>query len=72
MLTLLKSKNLKSTSIELVIQDQLPITQNADIEIEALETSKGKVNERTGMIEWSYTLKPKASKDIQFYLSGSP
>ncbi len=59
-------KNLKGRSIELVVQDQLPITQNADIEIEVLESSKGKVDERTGLVEWHFTLKPKGSKDIQF------
>ncbi len=59
-------KNLKSKSIEIIIQDQLPITQNADIEIVALELSKGKLDERTGIIEWSYTIKPKGKKDIIF------
>jgi uncharacterized ubiquitin-like protein YukD len=37
-------KNLKSSNIDLVIQDQLPITQNADITIESLELSKGKLD----------------------------
>ncbi|MFT5859899.1 MAG: hypothetical protein ACI865_002005 [Flavobacteriaceae bacterium] len=59
-------KNLKSTSIELIIQDQLPITQNADIEIEAMELSKGSIDKRTGIVEWSYTIKPKGKKDILF------
>ncbi|MDX2361748.1 MAG: DUF4139 domain-containing protein [Crocinitomicaceae bacterium] len=59
-------KNLKSRSIEIVVQDQFPVTQNADIEIEALETSRGKIDERTGIIEWSFTLKPRAVKDILF------
>ena len=58
-------KNLKSKSIELVVQDQMPITQNAEIEIEAEDISKGKLEERTGIIEWKFTLKPKGSKDIQ-------
>ncbi|MGY8927999.1 MAG: DUF4139 domain-containing protein, partial [Flavobacteriales bacterium] len=58
-------KNLKSRAIRIVVQDQIPITQNSDIEIEALETSRGKFNERTGMLEWEFTLKPKAEKDIK-------
>ena len=57
-------KNLKSTNIDIVIQDQVPVTQNAEIEIEALELSKGKIDTRTGIIEWEFSLKPKASKDL--------
>jgi uncharacterized protein (TIGR02231 family) len=59
-------KNLKSSSIEIVVQDQIPVTQNAEIEIEATELSKGKLDERTGLVEWKFTLKPKGKKDIQF------
>jgi len=59
-------KNLKSRTIKLVIQDQVPITQNADIEIETLGLSKGKLDKRTGLIEWEFNLKPKANKDLQF------
>lgn len=57
-------KNLKSTNIDIVVQDQIPITQNADIEIEAAELSKGTLTERTGMVQWEFTLKPKAEKDV--------
>lgn len=59
-------KNLKSTSIEIVVQDQIPVTQNAEIEIEAVELSKGVLDERTGIIEWSFNLKSKGSKDLEF------
>lgn len=58
-------KNLKSTNIEIVVQDQIPVSRNAEIEIETLENSKGTVNDRTGIIEWSFSLKPKANKDLQ-------
>lgn len=59
-------KNLKSTSIEIVVQDQIPITQNTDIEIITEELSKGKIDNRTGIINWSFTLKPSGKKDLQF------
>ncbi len=58
-------KNLKSRSIELIVQDQIPITTNPDIEIEAKELSKGELKERTGIIEWKINLKPKAKKEVQ-------
>ncbi len=59
-------KNLKSTNIEVVIQDQIPITQNGDITIETLETSKAKHNETTGILEWEVKLKSKESQKIKF------
>lgn len=59
-------KNLKSTSIDIVVQDQVPVTQNADIEISATELSRGKLDERTGIVEWELNLKPGADKDLEF------
>lgn len=58
-------KNLKSSSIDVIVQDQIPITTNTDIEIETEEISKGKIDEKTGIIEWHLTLKPKANKEIK-------
>lgn len=56
-------KNMKSIPVEIVIQDQIPITQNADITIEKSDLGKGgNLDETTGLMEWSFTLKPKESK----------
>lgn len=57
-------KNLKSTNIEIVIQDQIPVTRNAEIEIDPIELSRGSHDKRTGIIEWKFNLKPKGKKDL--------
>lgn len=59
-------KNLKSTSATVVIQDQIPITQNSEIVIEAVETGKAKHDPVTGLLEWEVNLKSKESKTIGF------
>lgn len=59
-------KNLKSTSIDIVVQDQVPVTQNADIEITPTELSRGELDERTGIVEWQLNIKPSGSKDLEF------
>lgn len=59
-------KNLKATSIELVIQDQIPVTTNADITIEPIDLGKAKHDPRTGFLEWSIMLKSKETKTIDF------
>jgi uncharacterized protein (TIGR02231 family) len=62
----IEAKNNKSSTIELIIQDQLPLTTNGDINIEAMELSKGELDTRTGLIEWKITLKPKDSKIFDY------
>jgi uncharacterized protein (TIGR02231 family) len=59
-------KNMKATPIEIVVQDQVPITQNAEISIETLELGKGELDARTGIIEWKFSLKPKEGKLMNF------
>jgi hypothetical protein len=54
-------KNLKATPIEIVVLDQIPITQNGEITIEALALSGGSLEERTGIVEWRFDLKTKDS-----------
>ncbi len=60
----IQTKNLKSTNIDLIVQDQIPITQNADIEIEVLESSKGTIDALTGAIEWRIPLKAGTEKEL--------
>ncbi len=62
----IEMRNLKSTPIEIIVLDQIPITTNPEIEISALDLDKGKLNEKTGKIEWTITLKPKENKNLNF------
>lgn len=57
-------KNLKSKSIEIIVQDQVPVTTNPEIEISSSELSKGTLIARTGIVEWNVTIKPNSSKEI--------
>jgi len=59
-------KNMKSSQIEVVIQDQIPITTNSDIVIDKINVGKGKLIERTGLIEWKVKLNPKDKKTFDF------
>ncbi|MFK8038431.1 MAG: DUF4139 domain-containing protein [Crocinitomicaceae bacterium] len=62
---LMEIKNHKSTSLNIVLQDQVPVTQNSEIEIEVIELSKGSLNEVTGFIDWNLKIKPKETKTIK-------
>ena len=59
-------KNLKSTPIELTLLDQIPITQNGDITIEAKNISNAKKEDRTGILEWRIQMDSKDKKVIDF------
>ena len=59
-------KNMKSSQVEVVIQDQIPITTNSDIIIDKINAGKGKLKARTGLIEWKTILKSKEQKTYDF------
>ena len=62
---LIEVKNHKSSTASITIEDQIPVTQNSDIEIEIEDLSKGDLNVITGLIDWELKLKPKETKKIK-------
>lgn len=59
-------QNNKSTSIQVIVQDQLPMTTNADITIEATEKGNGREIPGNGILEWEYKLKAGENKKWEF------
>lgn len=61
-------RNNKQVPISLVLQDQVPRSTDAAIEISAEELTGGTFNEETGTVEWILDLAPGASRtlDLQF------
>jgi uncharacterized protein (TIGR02231 family) len=57
--------NNKSKTIELIVQDQIPVSRKESIEIVAEELSKGKLNESTGIIEWRLKIKSKDKEKLE-------
>jgi uncharacterized protein (TIGR02231 family) len=57
-------KNHKSSTIKLIVQDQVPVSRNKEIEVSLDNLSKGKVDEVTGLVEWKFKMKPQASEEI--------
>lgn len=67
-------KNNKKTKEEIIVSDQIPISQHEDIKVELLEpeykkdTEKLKINENK-FIEWNFTLEPQEEKEISLKFS---
>jgi hypothetical protein len=64
----IKIRNTKSAEINLVLYDQVPVSQHKDIVVNVQEHSKSKMNEKTGQLKWVLSLKPgeKVTKNIAY------
>jgi uncharacterized protein (TIGR02231 family) len=62
---LIEIKNRKNQPIDLLVEDQVPVSQNTAIEVETQELSGGKVDAITGKVAWSLNLKPQEEKKLE-------
>ena len=61
---LITIKNNKANSIKITLNDQIPISSNSGITVDAVELSGGKFNSQTGEIKWDLDIKPQETKQI--------
>jgi uncharacterized protein (TIGR02231 family) len=59
-------KNLKSKNIEIIVEDQIPVTQIGEIEIALLDNSKAKYDAVTGKLEWNLKLRPNQMEVLKY------
>jgi TonB-dependent SusC/RagA subfamily outer membrane receptor len=57
-------RNNKPYAIKAKLFDQVPVSSNKEIQIEALELSDGVMNENTGKVAWTIDLKPNETKQV--------
>ena len=60
----IKVRNNKTVGLKLEVMDQFPVSGNDDITVDRVESSEGEVDEKTGIITWSFGLDPKMEKAI--------
>jgi uncharacterized protein (TIGR02231 family) len=61
---LLSVRNNKPTPVQITLKDQLPVSSNSGITVEAMETSGGKYNSQTGELSWDLDIKPSETKQV--------
>ncbi|MFD2826566.1 mucoidy inhibitor MuiA family protein [Leeuwenhoekiella polynyae] len=59
-------RNTKSSAVNLVLEDRIPVSQNKDIKVSDQETSDAAYDEKTGILKWTLELAPKASVTKNF------
>ena len=57
-------KNNKNKPIKIIVEDQFPISENKSVVIERLESSNGRVDDKTGKVVWNLVLKPGEKKEL--------
>jgi uncharacterized protein (TIGR02231 family) len=57
-------KNNRKVPVDIEVLDQLPVSQDSDIEVSAEEISNAKKNDLTGELVWLYKIEPNQSKII--------
>jgi uncharacterized protein (TIGR02231 family) len=58
-------RNNKKQALDLRLEDQLPVSMNKDIEVEALDYSGGRFTPENGRITWKFRMEPSAEKKIR-------
>ena len=61
---LLTVRNNKSTPIRITVNDQIPVSSNSGIEVDAIELSGGRHNSQTGEIKWDLSIKPQETRQL--------
>ena len=62
----LSVRNTKQEAIKIVIEDQVPVTQNNQIEVTVSDTGGANYNKDTGKLTWTWTLQPNEAKKTVF------
>lgn len=58
-------KNNKQSSIQLSLYDRIPISQNSDIKIDAIETGPSDYDKEKGILKWIINLKPSETDKVK-------
>jgi uncharacterized protein (TIGR02231 family) len=61
---LLTIRNNKGNPVRITVNDQIPISSNSGIEVNAFELSGGKHNSQTGAVRWDLEIKPQETRQL--------
>ena len=57
-------KNNRKSAVSIDLEDQIPISQNSEILVEAVELTKGLVNKDDGKVSWKFLIPPGESQKV--------
>ena len=62
-------RNKKKQRINLILEDQFPLTTNSDIEVKQESSGGAELNDDTGLLRWKMTLDKNETKQVNFKYS---
>jgi uncharacterized protein (TIGR02231 family) len=62
----IKVKSNKGKAIDLVMEDQVPVSGNKEIKVELKDAGKAEYNAATGGLKWEFKLDPQNTKTMRF------
>lgn len=62
----IRIRNTRKEKLDLVLEDQIPVSDNKEIEVKLLESAGAKVDETTGKMVWNLTLDAEKSVNTKF------
>jgi len=57
-------RNAKAETIKIVVEDQLPISQNSQIEVAPVDTGGSRYNSNTGKMIWEFSINPAETRKM--------
>jgi hypothetical protein len=62
-------RNNKNVPVNIIVEDQFPISTQKEIEVDDLKYDGGKLNDETKIVTWTYTIDPKQLKKMEMKYS---
>ncbi len=59
-------RNTKTEAVKIVVEDQVPVSQNTQIEVSVLDTGGANYNKQTGKLTWELELKPNETRKVVY------
>jgi uncharacterized protein (TIGR02231 family) len=59
-------RNTKNEAIKIVVEDQLPVSQNSQIEVTSADTGNASHNKDTGKLLWEFNVQPNETKKVTY------
>jgi uncharacterized protein (TIGR02231 family) len=63
----IKIRNTKKVPINIVVLDQIPVSQNKELTIENVEAKEAKIDAATGKITWKFDIPPTSEKTVELH-----
>ncbi len=59
-------KNNNNAKVDLIVEENIPVSKQEDIYVELLDAANGKYNSKMGRLTWKVTLLPNEQKEISY------